>query len=67
MEVTTNENGIIELRKVYTPIKLISADGEVVNICMRDSGFEITYTSPKGTGSKFLELKEGYIQTQHRF
>jgi hypothetical protein len=67
MELTTNENGVIELRKVYNPIKLISSDGEVVNICMRDSGFEITYTSTKGVGSKFVELKGGYIQTQHKF
>jgi hypothetical protein len=67
MEVTTNENGIIQLKKVYTPIKLITSDGEVVNICMRDSGFEIQYTSPKGFGSKFIELKEGSVNTQHRF
>jgi hypothetical protein len=67
MEITTNENGIIELKKVYTPIKLITSDGEVVNICMRDSGFEINYTSPKSTGRKFVELKEGHIETKHLF
>ena len=43
MEITTSQNGIIEMRKVFNPITLITDKGERISICMRDSGFELNY------------------------
>ena len=34
---------LIQLKKVFEPIVLISAEGEELSICMRDTGFEIMY------------------------
>lgn len=55
MEITVNENGTIELRKVYNPIKLVSDSGEVFIITMRDHGYEICYEN------MFYELKDGVV------
>lgn len=52
MKIDINQNFEHVLREVYNTIHLISDDGEVLSICMRDSGFEIHY------GDKFFELKE---------
>jgi hypothetical protein len=43
MEIGISKNGIIELTKVYNSIELRTNTGEVMTICMRDSGFEFTY------------------------
>jgi hypothetical protein len=55
MKLETDENGLIVIKEVFNPIKLITSDNEVLVITMRDSGFEIHYEN------KFYELKQGKI------
>ena len=43
MEVTIKENYVLMLEEVFNPIELKSGSGDVISICMRDSGFEFTY------------------------
>jgi len=43
MEITTSQDGTIEIRKVFNSITLITDKGERISICMRDSGFEFMY------------------------
>ena len=43
MRIETNQIGVFVLKEVYNPIQLRTNSGEFINICMRDSGFEITY------------------------
>jgi len=43
MEITTSQDGTIEIRKVFNSIILITDKGERISICMRDSGFEFMY------------------------
>lgn len=43
MKVTTNENGEIQLEEVFSGIILKTPSGEIMGICMRDSGFEFNY------------------------
>lgn len=43
MKLEVTENGLIRLKEVFNPIVLTSEEGEVLSICMRDSGFEISY------------------------
>ena len=43
MKLTTDENGLVILKEVYTGIKLISENEEEFIICMRDGGFEFKY------------------------
>jgi hypothetical protein len=57
MEFTVNENGVIQLEKVYNSIILKTSSNEELSICMRDSGFEFTYQN------KNYYAKEGIIGT----
>ena len=43
MKVSITEQNEIELTEVYNPIVLKTNSGEVMSVCMRDSGFEFTY------------------------
>lgn len=45
--MTVNENRTIELKKVYNPVTLVTNDGEMLSVCMRDTGFEFTYEGKK--------------------
>lgn len=56
MKVTTNEHGIIQLEEVVIGIDLKTKDGELMTICMRDSGFEFKYQG------KWYFAKEGYVE-----
>ena len=47
MRIDVSEDGYIELRNVYNPVYLRTDDGEEMNICMRDSGFEFEYMGKK--------------------
>lgn len=42
MEVSINEDHIIQLEEVYNSI-ILKADKEEIAICMRDGGFEFKY------------------------
>lgn len=55
MKLVVNEHSVIELTEVFSPIQLITADGEKLTVMMRDSGFEVCYEG------KFYELKQGKI------
>ena len=56
MKVTTNEHGIIQLEEVFNEITLKTEDGELMTICMRDSGFEFKYQG------KWYFAKEGFVE-----
>ena len=43
MRIESDRQGDITLSEVYEVIKLETEDGEILSICMRDSGFEISY------------------------
>ena len=43
MKLGVLEDRTVEIKEVYNPIKLTTASGEVLFICMRDSGFEFNY------------------------
>ena len=43
MKIEVNEHDTIVLKEVFNPIKLVTNDGEVLIITMRDSGFELWY------------------------
>lgn len=55
MNTTVTEEQLIQLEKVFNPIKLKTLSGEIMYICMRDSGFEFTYQ-----GEKYY-AKEGVV------
>ena len=60
MKVTTNEHGIIILEDVVIGIDLKSKDGEIMTICMRDSGFEFRYQG------EWYFAKEGFVEPFRR-
>lgn len=41
MQIDVNEHRQIRLKEVFEPIELVSTDGEILIVCMRDGGFEI--------------------------
>lgn len=43
MKIEVNKQGDLSLKEVYNSIELETKDGEILSICMRDSGFEFTY------------------------
>lgn len=43
MEITSLENGTLQLKHVYNSIALKTDSDETMFICMRDSGFEFKY------------------------
>jgi hypothetical protein len=44
MKLTTTQENLIQLEEVYVPIILKSPTGEELVICMRDGGFEVSYS-----------------------
>ncbi len=56
MRFEVDENGVIILKEVFTPIKLIAENGERLVIYMhRDGGFEICYNG------KFYNLENDEV------
>lgn len=49
MKILVEQDGTIQLREVYNPINLKTAEGELFSICMRDGGFEFEYQGQKYT------------------
>lgn len=43
MKINVTDKGQIEIKEVYSGIQLRTDDGELMSICMRDSGFEFYY------------------------
>lgn len=56
MKINISEDGYVELCDVYNPVYLKTDDGEQMNICMRDSGFEFEYMD------KIYSAQEGIIK-----
>ena len=56
MEININQNGFLELTKVFNNIYLRSEKNEEFAICMADSGFEFLYNN------RIYEAKEGKIR-----
>lgn len=54
MEITVGEKGVIEVRKVYNEVTLITNDKEKMVIAMRDSGFEFIYEGKSYSAKKGL-------------
>lgn len=54
MEITTNEQGNLQLTGIYNPLDLVSNSREKLTVCMRDSGFELTYNGVT------IECKDGF-------
>lgn len=53
MELQIIEGNHIELRKVFTGVTFRTEDDETLDVCMRDTGFEIRYNRT------WYELKNG--------
>jgi hypothetical protein len=62
MKIVVNEDGNIQLEKVFNPIELVSDSGERIVIIMRDSGFELTYQQSVGAYTSFITLKNGNVK-----
>lgn len=60
MKVSVNEDNNVQLEEVFNPIVLKTQDGEVLSICMRDSGFEFKYQG------EWYFAKEGYVEPFHK-
>ena len=48
MEISVNEQGCIEFKKVYNSICFKTETGQVLAVCMRDDGYEIGISRPSG-------------------
>lgn len=55
MKITTTENNEIQIEELFNNVILKTADGEVMSICMRDTGFEFKYQG------KWYFAKEGQV------
>lgn len=62
MKVTVNEQKVIQLEEIFNGITLKTPDGEEMNICMRDSGFEFTYQNQRYSAQKGI-IQEVNIKT----
>jgi hypothetical protein len=56
MKIEVDDDNEILLTEVYTGVGLKTDSGEILNICMRDSGYEFKYM---GT---WYEAKNGTVQ-----
>lgn len=66
MKITTNQDNTFVLQEIYNPITLKTNAGEEMNICMRDSGFEITYQGDKyyAKGGRLEKVKTNNTDQQ---
>lgn len=56
MKIEIDEDNEFLLTEVYSGIGLKTSDGETLNICMRDTGFEFNYNGV------WYEAKQGKIK-----
>ena len=47
MKLTVTEGNLINLENVFNALVLKTEKGEIISICMRDSGFEFSYNGIK--------------------
>ena len=47
MKITTNENGGVVIREIYSGVIMETKEGNQIAVCMRDDTFEIN-VCPKG-------------------
>ena len=43
MKIGVSEDHELEIRECFSGVGFITSDGESLGVCMRDSGYEITY------------------------
>lgn len=60
MRLSVLEDSTIQIEEVFSGISLKTKDGEVMSICMKDSGFEFNYQG------KWYFAKEGYVEPFHK-
>ena len=51
----------VEIRKAFNGPTFVTPDGEMLGVCMRDSGFEITYLAP-GARPKDIRCNDGSVE-----
>jgi hypothetical protein len=56
MKIEINQDSILVLKEIFSPVQLKTAYGEIISICMRDSGFEFTYND------ETYEIKKGIVK-----
>ncbi len=56
MKLSVNESGTIQLEEVFNGITLKTSSGEILSICMRDTGFEFNYQG------KWYFAKQGFVE-----
>jgi len=59
MKVTVTEQLGIQLEEVFSGVTLKTDSGEIMSICMRDTGFEFSYQG------QWYFAKEGYLEPFH--
>ena len=59
MKIETKENQLV-LTEVFNSIQLKTDDGETIDICMRDSGFEFKYNG------EWYFAKQGEVSPFHK-
>lgn len=52
----------VTIREAFIGLALESEDGEVLRVCMRDSGFELAYELPSGQTTS-LSLQNGEVRS----
>lgn len=60
MKVSVREDFGIQLEEVFNGITLKNDSGEIMSICMRDSGFEFNYQG------EWYFAKQGYVEPFHK-
>lgn len=56
MKITVTNDLGIQIEEVFSGLTLITESGEMMSICMRDTGFEFNYQG------KWYFAKEGYVE-----
>lgn len=61
MKITVNEDRSLQIEEAYVGPVFKTSDGETLGVCMRDSGFEITYKAP-GSTERWFSLQNGKLE-----
>lgn len=51
----------VEIRKAFLGVQFITENGEELSVCMRDSGFELTYLVPNNEPAS-MSLQNGFFE-----
>ena len=62
MKIEVGEHGEIILKEVFSGVCLETQEGNRMNICMRDNGFEYNFEEAKPSGATWLIKRFGEIK-----